>query len=405
MAASRVINQQSFHDGKLVLYQLENRPKQLWLCRIKVPNGNGYVYRGTGTSDFYEARKFADDLLDEIRIKTKLGQSVTGPNLARMAEEFETHSMAKGEPTNRDLAITAFLKTYAVPYFTKNKITDISAKEIAKFFDWRRANSRKKAPTEATILHETSQFSTFLRWCHRRGHLDREIRLDRPKQDGSRRPHFDAADWRKLTRFLREWVKRGEHKSGPIHRDRVMLTSYVLILANTGVRVGEARGLRWRDVESEPTTDPSEVNIIVHVTGKTGSREVVARTPEVQTYFRRIWDLRCKEMDGERPLKDDFIFCHRDGTPIHSFKKGFMTLITEAGVEKDREGQRRTIYSLRHTYATFRLHEGVNHYVLARNMGTSVKMLEQFYGHMSTRAMAGELTKTRAKEKKTLPWE
>jgi site-specific recombinase XerD len=82
-----------------------------------------------------------------------------------------------------------------------------------------------------------------------------------------------------------------------------------------------------------------------------------------------------------------------------------MTLITEAGVETDREGQRRTIYSLRHTYATFRLHEGVNHYVLARNMGTSVKMLEQFYGHMSTRAMASELTKTRAKEKKTLPWE
>ena len=62
MAASRVINQQSFHDGKLVLYQLENCPKQLWLCRIKVPNGNGYVYRGTGTSDFYEARKFADEL-------------------------------------------------------------------------------------------------------------------------------------------------------------------------------------------------------------------------------------------------------------------------------------------------------------------------------------------------------
>jgi len=43
-----------------------------------------------------------------------------------------------------------------------------------------------------------------------------------------------------------------------------------------------------------------------------------------------------------------------------------MTLITEAGVEKDREGQRRTIYSLRHTYATFRLHEGVNHYCQRR---------------------------------------
>jgi integrase len=280
MAASKVINQQSFHDGKLVLYQLENRPKQLWLCRIKVPNGTGYIYRGTGTSDLYQARKFAEELLDEIRIKTKLGQSITGPNLAKMVEEFETAARAKGEPTRRDLAILAFLKTYAVPYFTKNKVTDINAKEIAKFFDWRRTNSKRKPPTESTILRETSQFTTFLRWCHRRGHLDREIRIERPKQDGVRRPHFDALDWRRLTRFLREWVKEGLHKSGPIHRDRLMLANYVLILANTGVRVGEARGLRWRDVESEPTDDPNEVNFIVHVTGKTGSREVVARTPD-----------------------------------------------------------------------------------------------------------------------------
>jgi integrase len=405
LAASRVVNQQSFHDGKLVLYQLENRPKHLWLCRIKVPNGTGYIYRGTGTSDLYGARKFAEDLLDEIRIKTKLGQSITGPNFAKMVEDFETHSKAKGESTKRDLAIIAFLKAYAVSYFTKNKVTDVSAKEIAKFFDWRRANSKRKAPKETTILHETSQFTTFLRWCSSRGHLDREIRIERPKQDGARRPHFNAADWRKLTRFIREWVKQGEHKSGPIYRDRVMLTNYVLILANTGIRVGEARGLQWRDVESEPASDSSEVDIIVHVKGKTGLREVVARTPEVQTYFHRIWVLRCKELSGVKPSKDDFVFCHTDGKPIHSFKKGFMTLISEAGVEKDREGERRTIYSLRHTYATFRLQEGVNHFVLARNMGTSVKMLEQFYGHTSNRAMASELTKSRAKEKKKLPWE
>jgi integrase len=69
-------------------------------------------------------------------------------------------------------------------------------------------------------------------------------------------------------------------------------------------------------------------------------------------------------------------------------KKGFNALIKEAGVDFDSKGQRRVIYSLRHTYATFRLHEGVNHFTLARNMGTSVKMLESFYGHTSNRAMA-----------------
>ena len=82
-----------------------------------------------------------------------------------------------------------------------------------------------------------------------------------------------------------------------------------------------------------------------------------------------------------------------------------MALTKEAGVEFDRDGDRRTIYSLRHTYATFRLQEGVNHYVLARNMGTSVKMLEQHYGHTSNRAMADELTKHKEKRRETLAWE
>ncbi|MGJ0502463.1 MAG: hypothetical protein ACR65X_01760 [Methylocystis sp.] len=101
-------------------------------------------------------------MLDELRIKTKLGQSITGPNLAKMVEEFEAFARAKGEPTKRNLSIIAFLKNYAVPYFTKNKITDINSKEIAKFFDWRRTNAKGKAPKETTILHETSQFATFL---------------------------------------------------------------------------------------------------------------------------------------------------------------------------------------------------------------------------------------------------
>ena len=57
MSRSKVVNSESFHDGKVVLYQLENRPRKLWLCRIKIPNGKGYVYRGTGTSDFYQGQE------------------------------------------------------------------------------------------------------------------------------------------------------------------------------------------------------------------------------------------------------------------------------------------------------------------------------------------------------------
>ena len=37
-------------------------------------------------------------------------------------------------------------------------------------------------------------------------------------------------------------------------------------------------------------------------------------------------------------------------------------------------------YFLRHTYATIRISEGVSTYQLAANMGTSVEMIENFYG-------------------------
>lgn len=405
MAASKVINQQSFHDGKVVLYQLENRPKKLWLCRLKVPNGTGYIYRGTGTSDFYQARKFADELLDELRIKTKLGQSITGPNLAKMVEDFETFARAKGEPTKRNLSIIAFLKTYAVPYFTKNKITDINAKEIAKFFDWRRTNAKRKAPKETTILHESSQFATFLKWCHRRGHLDREIKIERPKRDGVRRPHFDRKDWKKLLATFAPWIEEGRGISTSIFRDRKMLCHYIVIMAYTGIRVGEARGIRWSDLDTEPSDDPNNPYLIIHVKGKTGSREVVAQIPEVKQGFELLWKSRCEELGGGKPDMNEHVFCHVDGRPVHSMKKGFATVTQKAGVEVDRNGEKRTIYSLRHTYATNQLQEGVNHYTLARNMGTSVRMLEQFYGHTSNRAMASELTKSRVQDKKRLPWE
>src|SRR6185312_1627797 len=89
MGKNQVINSQSFHDGKVVIYQLKNRPKQKWLCRLKVPNGVGYLYRGTGTSDLYEARKFADNLYQDLLIKVKLGESLTGYDFKKLLSEFE----------------------------------------------------------------------------------------------------------------------------------------------------------------------------------------------------------------------------------------------------------------------------------------------------------------------------
>jgi integrase len=50
---------------------------------------------------------------------------------------------------------------------------------------------------------------------------------------------------------------------------------------------------------------------------------------------------------------------------------------------------RRGPYAMRHTYATFSIAAGVDIYVLARRMGTSVEMIERHYAHL---VAAGEGT-------------
>jgi integrase len=57
-----------------------------------------------------------------------------------------------------------------------------------------------------------------------------------------------------------------------------------------------------------------------------------------------------------------------------------------------------------HTYATFRLHEGVNQYALSRNMGISVQMLVTFYGRTTNPTMATELKKNKGKQRKPPLW-
>ena len=65
--------------------------------------------------------------------------------------------------------------------------------------------------------------------------------------------------------------------------------------------------------------------------------------------------------------------------------KMFNAILGETGLKADRDGNRRTAYSLRHTYICMRLMEGADIYQIAKNCRTSVEMIERFYAaHIKT---------------------
>lgn len=106
------------------------------------------------------------------------------------------------------------------------------------------------------------------------------------------------------------------------------------------------------------------------------------------------WTYEFTDSEGI-PSDAEHLFCSRKGASIGSFKVGFNRLLMEAGILYGSDGKRRVPYSLRHTYATMRISEGVSVFQLAANMGTSVEMIDDFYGKKRMRdpKMATELTK------------
>jgi hypothetical protein len=81
---------------------------------------------------------------------------------------------------------------------------------------------------------------------------------------------------------------------------------------------------------------------------------------------------------------DDNVFTSHSGKPAKTLYNNIIEEMLEyAKLRLGPSGIPRSTYSFRHTYATFRLSEGVDVYFLAQQMGTSVKMIEDHYGHVS----------------------
>jgi hypothetical protein len=135
-----------------------------------------------------------------------------------------------------------------------------------------------------------------------------------------KRPPFTQQEWRQLYLFMRTWVKSSKTKKGA--RERQLIRDYTLIMCNSGLRKGEARYLKWRDLRIYENQHGRWA--LLNVTGKTGERTVVCQ-PNTERYFNRM------QKRGHNLEPNDYIFCHEDGEPIE-YVRGFDIMLKDAGM-------------------------------------------------------------------------
>ena len=131
----------------------------------------------------------------------------------------------------------------------------------------------------------------------------------------------------------------------------------------------------------------------VWVSGKTGPRYLIAKHEVIKVFERlmRWHKLDYTNLNGLIEAKlDKAIFCLPDNTQISNMENIFRNLMVRSHLRKDTSGQNRTLYSLRHTYATFELlRGGTDIHTLSKQMGNSAAMIERHYSKL-TATMAAE---------------
>jgi len=85
---------------------------------------------------------------------------------------------------------------------------------------------------------------------------------------------------------------------------------------------------------------------------------------------------------------------------MERLSKAFITFLKQNDIHNNIEGDGRSLYSLRHTYATFQIMEGIDFETLAVQMGTSISMLEKHYSKLKPYMRSKQLSGQRAVERK-----
>lgn len=394
----------------------------IYYARYKITNkrvadGQRYVTESLDTTDEATALDRARQRYTEIRNAERENKAIKSGSVNAEIDEFieaYEEGLGKGLRRHSTHMLRGFRKSivrYFKEYIGRKNIQDVTAQDLEDYEAWRHEywgaqemagvkihGNAKKHPAPRTIEWEIGAFKRFLQWANDRGRysgnaLQFKFTVDKKQA----RSAFTEDQIRSLGKFVQRktWLLGvGKHgHDARLTRHRQMLAAYVFFMAGTGLRPGEARNLRWRDIKYEQADDYQEViEVFVH---STHSKVKKTRTAVgVEMAASAISELQVLRRMGEDYAgEDDYIWCDTDGTVIKDFREGFNTLIKEAGVENDSMGKKLSIYSLRHYYITDRIRHGVDVYRLAKAAGTSPEMIQRFYDHVLTPELTGELTK------------
>ena len=270
------------YEGNLILYKRADLKKDdVWHYRAKLEGKKDYVRRSTKETVFELAKRKATEDYREHEYKHKNNMQTNIVYVRNAIIKFfdYTNNSSKHSAKHQQQLKNTWQR-YMAGYFNDMKISDITDDKLDSYWDWRnafyitgegkerilanknRVNAKSKSSKNikkkfayGTAKVEASLINQFFDWCYRdkQGYTKKILKIKAKdafsKEElhrDNRRDNFTIEEWKKITLNLGNYVK-GIGKfllknNNSLHkRQRQNMRLFVLFLASTGLRVGEAK--------------------------------------------------------------------------------------------------------------------------------------------------------------------
>jgi integrase len=407
-------HEEYIEDGKVLLYSRNG----IFYARVYKGEGTRkYIHRTLKTRNLTDARKAAIKFYYEIEFRKDEDLPLQQTSFNDVIDEYVRLRQLQYDRAQLDKINTSRQEQTSIymlrqikrvvkfwrEYCGKKAVDKIDNAVLKDYVPWRkdyyhrmdekeRPKNARLNPADKTIEWEVTLAKTLLKFADERGYRGKKaLPTWRFKSEKAIvRPAFTAQEMVKIYLHFRTWIRAVPIEDAERRWNRAMLRDYVHLLAKSGMRVGEANNLLEDDV-IEFTDDLGRANYQFNVKGKTGSRVVIpqvtiGRFVEYVRMRNKIHPHYRGKIKVKRKLdnKGKWFFRMLDGNQVITLIDQFQAFLKDVGVEKNRYGEVYTLYSLRHFYAVRMLSKNIPVWDIARNMGTSVKNIEDYYGRSAT---------------------
>lgn len=397
-----------FGQSVATIYRRDDSDSLNWQFRIFLKDEGRYLCKSLRTSDIREAKEFAESELIEILAKKKAGQPIISCTFTEACRDFmifeEQQSKAgiKGY-SKRTLDMHNHYIRWVSRYVTEKFSTGIRTrlseidgnKDFAEYLEWRQKQGDVRRDT---VQAELVGIRMAFRHAIQNGKAPERCipvwNFETEESPTRERINVDT-DYPKVLAVLKKWVKKAQGEVDVYNRE--LLHHVFLILAQSGMRTGECKQLKWSDIQRIDKNGDVVVRVRKETSKVRKDRDVLipASTGGKKDGKPINYLLRWRDEFARHKSDGDFIFSiFTKGSafaedPIY---RGYMSLredLKAIGMDWY------DLYHNRHLFASKAIVSGVPLAVVANAMGNSVAVVEKHYSHLLAEQSAQEIQRKR----------